>query len=151
MKGGITILIAVFCGAIYLSSAEAKPDIAKAINKSSPLSHPENGFTSLSTLNKFSVKAINAIVYAYNAEQNQTDNSPCITANGYNLCGDGVEDTVANNCLPFGTGVDIMGKHYIVRDRMNKRYGCATFDIFMKNKQDALNWGKKYLEVKIIN
>lgn len=92
----------------------------------------------------------NAIVYAYTANKNETDNSPCITANGTNACQPPFA-MVANNCLKFGSLVEINGKRYKVADRMNKRYNCQNFDILMPTKKDALNWGKQYLTIKIYN
>jgi len=92
-------------------------------------------------------------VTAYNSEAAQTDASPCITANGFNLCEHGIEDTVAANFLKFGTKVrfpEVYGeKVFIVRDRMNKRYN-DRMDIWMLEKQDAKNFGIKTLKVEIL-
>ena len=41
-------------------------------------------------------------VTAYNSEVSQCDGDPCTTANGFNLCEHGIEDSVAANFLPFG-------------------------------------------------
>jgi hypothetical protein len=52
-----------------------------------------------------SIKAISSGYYtvtAYNSEVGQCDSTPCITANGFNVCEHGIEDTVAANWLPFG-------------------------------------------------
>ena len=96
-----------------------------------------------------SYNIIKAKIYAYNSESNQTDNSPFITANGYDLSNKEPHYIVANNCLPFGSLISIDGIFYTVNDRMNKRYGCEVFDIWMLNKQDAINWGVKYKEIKV--
>ena len=40
-------------------------------------------------------------ITAYNSEAGQTDDSPCTTANGYNVCLSGKEDTIAANFLPL--------------------------------------------------
>lgn len=93
-------------------------------------------------------KEIKATVYAYNAEIGQTDNNPCLTADGTNVC-QNPQSVIANNCLKFGTKVELNNKTYIVKDRMNKRYDCNDFDILMLTKQEALNFGKKYLTIKI--
>lgn len=88
---------------------------------------------------------IYATVYAYSSEVNQTDSDPFTTADGSRV----KKGIVANNCLEFGTRVIIRGEIYEVHDRMHSRYDCSTFDIWMKSKEEAKNWGKKYLEVII--
>ena len=104
-------------------------------------------------------ETINATIYGYSSEKSQTDNSPCITASGYNLCSDTNRNRnpnmVANNCLKFGSRVYISDKLYIVQDRMNKRYTkCGEydiwyFDIWFSDKQSAINWGVKTKQVII--
>ena len=93
------------------------------------------------------IKEIKAIVYAYNSDRTQTDSTPFTTASGQRTR----HGIVANNCLPFGTKVNIRGVEYEVQDKMNSRYGCEVFDIWMSDYKDAKNWGKQYLEVYIIN
>ncbi|MDO8260484.1 MAG: hypothetical protein Q7T50_03240 [Candidatus Magasanikbacteria bacterium] len=92
-------------------------------------------------------------VSAYNSEVAQCDDSPCITANGYNLCENGIEDSIATNMLPFGTKVrfpDVFGDRvFVVRDRMNKRY-TERFDVWMINHDDAIKFGLKYTKVEIL-
>ncbi len=146
-KIAITILIVISTICWVIGAVSAKSDgkseaqINLAVSSDAPLSGQELPIENF--------KTINAIVYAYNAEKSQTDDSPCITANGFNLCGDIRHSTVANNCLPFNTHVIIVDTVFVVRDRMNSRYGCNVFDIFMKSHEDAIRWGKKKLEVKI--
>ena len=93
----------------------------------------------------YSFVEVEAIVYAYNSLPNQTDDDPFITASGMHV----IEGIVANNCLAFGTMVEIDGFVCEVQDRMNSRYGCEVFDIWMRNYDDAKNWGKKNIIVKI--
>ncbi len=92
-------------------------------------------------------------ITAYNSEVAQCDNTPCITANGFNVCKHGIEDTIAANFLKFGTKVripDIFGdKIFIVRDRMNKRYSNRV-DVWMLEKADAKNFGVKIAEIQIV-
>jgi len=92
-------------------------------------------------------------VTAYNSEVGQCDSTPCITANGFNLCEHGIEDSVATNMLPFGTKVrfpKIFGDRiFIVRDRMNSRY-YERFDIWMLEHSDAIKFGLQYIEVEIL-
>ena len=88
-------------------------------------------------------------VSAYNSEVAQTDDSPFITAKGTHVR-DGI---VATNILPFGTRVKIPSmfgdKVFVVEDRMNSRYQ-NHMDIWMENKQDALKFGRRTLEVEVI-
>jgi len=90
---------------------------------------------------------------AYNSEVSQTDSDPCTTANGFNLCRHGKEDTVAANFLPFNTKIKIPAlfgdKVFIVRDRMNSRYR-NRIDIWMINRSDALKFGRRAAKIEII-
>lgn len=83
---------------------------------------------------------------AYNAEPEQTDGDPFTMASGKRV----YEGAVANNCLPFGTKIEVNGKVKIVEDRMNSRYGCEHFDIFMTDYDDAIKFGRQKLEYKVI-
>jgi len=90
---------------------------------------------------------------AYTSEAAQTDASPCITANGFNVCVHGIEDTVAANFLPFGTKVripDMFGERiFIVRDRMNRRYPDRV-DVWFKEKPAAMQFGIRTLRVEVV-
>lgn len=90
---------------------------------------------------------------AYNSEVGQTDDSPCITANGFNVCTHGIEDTVAANFLPFGTKVripDLFGDRiFVVRDRMNKRYSDRV-DVWMLERSDAMQFGVRRTRIEVV-
>ncbi len=90
---------------------------------------------------------------AYNSEVGQTDDTPCITANGFNVCEHGIEDTVAANFLKFGTKVripELFGDRvFTVRDRMNKRY-TDRVDVWMINKKDALQFGIRTARIEVL-
>jgi len=90
---------------------------------------------------------------AYNSEVAQTDDTPCITANGFNVCEHGIEDTIAANFLPMGTKVripDLFGDRiFIVRDRMNARYPDRV-DIWMKHRTDAIKFGVKVAKIEVL-
>jgi len=92
-------------------------------------------------------------VTAYNSTSGQTDETPCIAASGYNLCKHDKENVVATNLLPFGTKVKFPeldpDKTYTVVDRMHERYN-ARMDIWLKSKEEAKNFGVKFLTVEII-
>lgn len=93
------------------------------------------------------------VITAYNSEAAQTDDSPCITANGFNVCEHGVEDTIAANFLKFGTKVQIPelfgDRIFIVRDRMNKKHPNRV-DVWMVNKKDAIKFGVKTAKIVVI-
>ena len=90
---------------------------------------------------------------AYNSDPAQTDDTPCITANGFNVCTHGQEDTIAANFLKFGTKVRIPELYgdriFVVRDRMNKRYSDRV-DIWMKEKTDARKFGVKVARIEVV-
>jgi len=90
---------------------------------------------------------------AYTSEAAQTDASPCVTANGFNVCEHGVEDTVAANFLPFGTKVkmpEMFGERvFVVRDRMNRRYSQRV-DVWFKEKPAAMQFGVRTLRVVVV-
>ena len=92
-------------------------------------------------------------ITAYNSEVGQCDDSPCITANGFNVCKHGIEDTIAANFLTFGTKVRIPAlfgdRIFIVRDRMNERYSSRV-DVWMLEKQDAKKFGVKRAVIEVL-
>jgi len=71
-------------------------------------------------------KVIKAYVTGYNTVPEQTDNTPCIAANG-NICGR--KDTVACPAnIELGTNVWIRGKKYECMDRTHPKHD-GRFDI----------------------
>lgn len=94
------------------------------------------------------------VITAYNSEPGQTDNSPCITANNFNVCKHGLEDTIAANFLPFGSKVkipELFGERvFTVRDRMNRRFSNRV-DVWMVEKPDAINFGVKIAKVVVLD
>lgn len=92
-------------------------------------------------------------ITAYNSEVGQTDDTPCITANGFNLCLSGKEDTIAANFLPFGAKVkipELFGERvFTVRDRMNKRH-TSRVDVWMKDYDDAIHFGIKVAKIQVL-
>jgi len=94
------------------------------------------------------------VITAYNSEAAQCDSSPCITANGFNLCTYGVEDSIAANFLPFGTKVripDLFGQRvFLVRDRMHTRYS-DRIDVWMVDKQEAIRFGVKVAKIEVLD
>lgn len=83
---------------------------------------------------------------AYNSEESQTDSDPFTMANGKRVHA----GAIANNCLAFGTKVEVEGMGtFTVEDRMNKRYGCDHFDIWMDKYSDAINFGRKSVAYEV--
>ncbi|PIR04555.1 MAG: hypothetical protein COV59_00310 [Candidatus Magasanikbacteria bacterium CG11_big_fil_rev_8_21_14_0_20_39_34] len=98
------------------------------------------------------------VVTAYSLEAAQTDSTPCIPANGEDLCAlrelQGAHNTVAANFLRFGTQVklpELFGnKTLVVRDRMNARYnGTNRIDVVMDTRAEAIKFGVKYVKMEI--
>jgi len=92
-------------------------------------------------------------VTAYNSLPEQTDDTPCITANGFNVCEHDIEDTIAANFLKFGTKVripELFGDRiFIVRDRMNQRFSDRV-DVWMKDYEEARKLGKQNVQIEVI-
>jgi len=86
-----------------------------------------------------------AIISAYNPTIYQCDSDPNIMASGKEV----YEGAIANNCLPFGTIVEIGKETYIVEDRMNRRYNCDYFDILMWDYQRAKNFGRQEKSIRV--
>ncbi len=102
----------------------------------------------------YKVKSVSThVITAYNSEPGQTDDSPCITANGFNVCDHGEEDTIAANFLKFGTKVripELFGDRvFIVRDRMNQKHPNRV-DIWMKEKSAAIKFGVKTAKIEVL-
>jgi len=93
-------------------------------------------------------------ITGYNSEPGQTDSTPCITANGYDLCKANTENVVAANFLDFGTRIqipDLFGdKVFTVQDRMNSRYD-KRLDIWFKDRTSALHFGLQKAEIVILD
>ena len=83
---------------------------------------------------------------AYTASVDETDSDPTITASNQQVR----KGIIANNCLPFGTKIKVNEKIYEVQDRMNERFGCNKFDIYMCDYYDAINFGRRELQYEII-
>ena len=93
------------------------------------------------------------LITAYTSEVAQCDASPCITANGFNVCKHGIEDTIAANWLKFGTKVripELFGDRiFFVRDRMNARHKDRA-DIWFKDRSAAIKFGAKVAKIEVL-
>ncbi len=97
-------------------------------------------------------------VTAYSSTVDQCDSTPCITANGFDLCEAYAEheaiDTIAANFLKFGAQVrlpDISGeKILVVRDRRNARYnGQNRIDVWLPTREMAQEFGVKRVKMEV--
>jgi len=92
-------------------------------------------------------------ITAYSSTVDQCDSTPCITANGFDLCAHNQEDVIAANFLPFGTKVripELFGDRiFTVQDRMNARYYYRA-DIWMKTRKAASEFGLQYTKLEVI-
>jgi 3D (Asp-Asp-Asp) domain-containing protein len=101
---------------------------------------------------KFSKRVV---VTAYNSVPGQTDNTPCISADGSNICelkNKGEESCAA--ALPFGTKINIPGFGVCtVRDRLAPRFS-NRIDLYFGGKEKisaAKQWGKRALLVDVLD
>lgn|GEM_PF-3283620 len=98
-------------------------------------------------------KELTVTATAYSSTAAQTDDSPCTTANGYNVCKANQENVIAANFLPFGTKVkfpEVYGdKIFTVQDRMNKRH-AKRIDFWMKTTNKARQFGVKKIKVQVV-
>ena len=154
-KLSISVIVAL---AIFISVMPTQ--IAKAQTIFSPIIdmfRPEEPAQFPVAQDKEATKTITVVSTAYNSLEGQTDSTPCITANGHDLCeqyeNQGFGNTVAANFLAMGTQVrfpELYGdKIFVVRDRMNKRYGQGRIDIWLPEYSEAKKFGVKRLQMEI--
>ena len=92
-------------------------------------------------------KEILAQVTAYTSSVEETDDTPFITASG-SLVDDSTLACPA--FLPFGTEVEINGKRFFCKDRMNLRYRYDHYyDMWVQTKEEAREWGRQTVVIKI--
>jgi 3D (Asp-Asp-Asp) domain-containing protein len=94
-------------------------------------------------------ETVTATVTGFNTVEAQTDNTPCVSASGDNICGR--RDVVAcPSRVPLGTWVEINERRYECLDRTASKYD-GRFDIsFDKDVEAALNWGRRDVKVTIL-
>ena len=88
-------------------------------------------------------------VTAYSSREEETDDTPFITASG-TLVRQGV---VAANWLPIGTKVklpELFGEQvFVVEDRMNKKHN-DKLDIWFPTTEEALRFGTQVTRVEVL-
>lgn len=157
----IVLIFMVFCSMNFPqhSMAQSASTISQelVISTNQSFDIEEYSLLSAGSLPKLEEKEPTKRVYvyasAYNSLPGQTDASPCITANGFNVCEHGIEDTIAMNNIPMGTKIKIPALYgdrvFVVRDRMNARYGSENMDIWMKDLTAAKKFGRRYIQIEI--
>lgn len=88
-----------------------------------------------------------ASVTAYTSHPDETDDTPNINAAGTTPHQGSI---ACPKRYKFGTEVQIKGVSYFCDDRMNDRFP-DRFDIWMTDRQEALRFGVKQMEIKIIH
>jgi 3D (Asp-Asp-Asp) domain-containing protein len=98
-------------------------------------------------------KVLVVVATAYSSSVEETDDTPCLTANGFDVCANNQVNVVAANFLPFGTKIKIPelygDRELLVQDRMNARYGAGRIDIWHPTKQQAKSFGVKRLTIEV--
>mgnify|MGYP001562306855 CR=1 FL=1 len=93
---------------------------------------------------------ISRIITGYTSSVNETDSSPCISADNTNICKVNY-NVCASNFVPFNTKLKIEGLGIcVVKDRINKKYNDRVDWYFGKDKNKAIRFGKKYLKVEVL-
>ena len=132
-------IVSLIWGAVLILTLRAKP--AKKIEpkvEPKPTSQVEIANVPRGTIREVSM---------YTSRKQETDNSPCISADGTNICK--VKYNVcASNAFPLGTKLYVEGLgECIVKDRMNRRYKNAVDWYAGMDLQRALRFGRRKLLV----
>jgi 3D (Asp-Asp-Asp) domain-containing protein len=88
----------------------------------------------------------------YTSRESETDGSPCISADGTNICEyDGC--VVASNGYDLGTIIEVEGfGKCTVLDRMNRRYDENYMDMYFGyDLENALKFGKKEVTISVLS
>jgi len=141
----------VLYGVVTPQTINADSEKPTTYLKSTTLIH--NGHLTFCKINKSSyevVKTIKMMVTAYSSTEDQTDDTPFITASGKEVA-DGI---IANNMLPFGTKIrmpQLYGdKVFVVEDRMHKRKGKYHADIWFPEYEQAKDFGAKITDIEVL-
>ncbi len=92
---------------------------------------------------------VQAVVTAYTSSVDETDSTPFITASGVHTRRGII---ACPGKYKFGTIVEFNGVRYECQDRMNIRYReDSHFDVWVKTKTEAFNWGAKQGEIVVVS
>jgi len=93
-------------------------------------------------------------VTAYNSVPAQTDGTPCIAADGSDICKRYAEGELicASNAVPFGTHLSVEGYGLCtVADRMNPRYTDRVDVYYGMDVSGARRWGIRTVPVEVFS
>ena len=93
----------------------------------------------------YQITEMEVIASAYTARKEECDDTPDITASGKKAKG----KIIANNCLEFGTPIEVLGQTWEVQDRMNKKYSCQHIDLLFEDLEEALKFGRQKIKITI--
>jgi len=125
-------------------------DISQNTDKNHVLSQTQADRMFYPYIDKKPSYTINGVITAYTSTKGQTDDDPFTAAWGEQV----YDGMIANNCLKHNTAVKIpeYDKNLVLRvsDRMNKKYGCERFDIWLDTtRAEAMKFGVKRLVVEV--
>ena len=148
----ITVIVTMFGSANARMVDGFSDDILRSILKSFPSTTKT---TYLNYKKPFSKRMLSVTATAYTSHVGQTDSTPNIAAWGDRLR-PGMKviavsrDLLNQYGLERGSKVKIHGQpgHYVVLDKMNKRWK-KKIDIYMgKDKREAFKWGKRKVTIE---
>lgn len=140
----------VLCAAVAaLVFTSSKPHVVRAAEISAPLF--ESSSASESTPKPVTIKKTLVVAAtAYSSTPDQTDATPFITSNGMRV----YDGLIAANWLPYNTKIripDMFGdKIFTVNDRMNVRYNTGRFDVWMKSREQAKQFGLRRVRIQVV-
>jgi hypothetical protein len=119
MRGDIRRVLAFIAGSVLAAIANSAA-ISTPADLAPPVSYQGEPGRKLDVY-------IETYVTGYNTFARQTDDSPCISASGANICGR--RDAIAcPRFLKLGTMVEVNGRRYVCEDRTAPKYD-HRFDI----------------------
>ncbi len=105
-------------------------------------------------LDEHPAQTLYLVATAYSSTPEQTDDTPCIAAAGFDLCAHDAEDVVATNLLPLGTKLRFPQLDpdtvYTVVDRMHERYN-SRIHFWKKSREAAERFGIRVVKVEVLN
>jgi len=151
IKAGCFITMAFYLSATGFAISEYLQEMKSLSENMTEINFPERASKNIEIID-VSTGVIRQ-ASAYNSVPEQTDDTPCISADGSNIC----ELLAAGECIIAGNFADLGSQHYIdgiglctLHDRMSSRYQ-ENIDIFFGyDIQAAKNFGRQNLLVKSI-
>ncbi len=157
--GIIAIMLILLCYATFLGEVHADaPAVSNSVKQATALQVKaiQNSLADFGTLPVASYRgpdySMEVAVTAYNSVPWQTDDTPCIGAQGTDICAflEAGYNTCAANFVPLGTVIEVDGLGLCtVRDRMNARYWYRVDWYMGMDIESAKQFGLKVLDVDV--